>query len=234
MEDARKVANWCAKNLNLDEAELMDEYFYQSLPLCVIDAVFSIGANYTSTSNTVIKYCNYFDLQRIRSDKDDIPPKEEQQSISNFLSKMDQYGLQTFTEEIFDNRQLTSPKNGIRKTKAVYKFAKVLRSFNVDYFQDISKALNNSDFKRRIKEIPGQTSGKSLNYFFMLSGCDEFIKPDRMIRRCLENILNKKVNQRKTQEILSKTSNILNQEYDYGNITPRLLDHQIWKYQRDE
>ena len=42
-------------DLQLDQA-----YFYQSLPLCVIDAVYSIGVRYSSTEATVQRFCEHF------------------------------------------------------------------------------------------------------------------------------------------------------------------------------
>ena len=45
-EDIKQLAKYCDLALNLKDANLSDEYFYQSLPLCVIDAVYSIGVKY--------------------------------------------------------------------------------------------------------------------------------------------------------------------------------------------
>lgn len=227
MGDAKIVAKYCSEKIDLKNAELSEEYFYQSLPLCVIDAIFSIGVNYSSTKNTVIRYCNYFNLKRIRVDKNKIPPIEEQQSISDFLIMVEKYGIKKFTEEIFDNRQRTSPTNGILKTKAVYLFANALKEFEVNYLQDIKKVINNYDFKKEIKKIPGQRSGISLSYFFMLAGFNNYIKPDRMVLRFLKNVLEKDINLKQAHNLLIETSDILKKEYNH--INPRLLDHQIWK-----
>ncbi|MCK8825788.1 hypothetical protein [Fuchsiella alkaliacetigena] len=231
MDDVKRIADYCMKKLDLANAKLSEEFFYQSLSLCVIDAVFSVGVNYTATRNTVIKYCQHFNLKRIRDNKNKIPSKKEQQSISNFLSKMNKLGIDKFTEEIFDNRQLTSPSNGILKSKAVYQFTEVLREFNVDYFQDINKIIRNYEFKKNIKSISGQKSGISLNYFFMLAGFDNFIKPDRMVLRFLQGILKRKVNLTQAQNLLIKASDTLKKDYNFKSINPKLLDYQIWKYE---
>ncbi len=68
-EEIKKLSEYCDRVLDLKNARLGDEYFYQSLPLCIIDAVFSIGVKYEGTRRTVIRYCDYFNLQRIREDK---------------------------------------------------------------------------------------------------------------------------------------------------------------------
>lgn len=37
--------------------------FYKSLPICILDAVFSIGVRYTSVVNVVNSYIGTFDLR---------------------------------------------------------------------------------------------------------------------------------------------------------------------------
>lgn len=231
MSDEKIIIDCCIKHLDLNNASLSDEYYYQSLSLCVIDAVFSIGVKYSSARNTVIRYCDYFNLDRIRNNRDSIPAKEVQQSISNFLMIIEHYGLDTFTEDIFNNRQRTSAVNGILKTKAVYEFSKVLEKFNVNYFQDIYKIIDNCAFEKAIKKIPGQKSGLSLNYFFMLAGFDQYIKPDRMVLRFLQKLLNRKVGFKEANKLLINVSEMLSK--NYKNMSPKLLDHEIWKHERE-
>ena len=59
-----KLVQACERLFELDSLALSDAYYYSSLPLCVIDAVFSIGVKYTSTENTVRRYCEYFQVKK--------------------------------------------------------------------------------------------------------------------------------------------------------------------------
>jgi hypothetical protein len=220
----------CRSRLDLKTAVLGEEYYYSSLTLCVIDAVYSIGVTYGSTRNTVDKYCRYFGMAKLRSDKSMIPTIENQESMSQLSEKFRKYGITGFTEDIFNNRQRTSTKNGILKSEAVYDFSQALRSFNVDYLQDVEKIISNKSFEKEIRSIPGQKSGISLKYFFMLAGSEELVKPDRMISRFVEESTGKKFSSADCQNILVETAGKLKETYP--NITPRLLDHQIWSYQR--
>lgn len=229
LEEIQRIAEYCKKNLDLSNAKLSDEYYYNSLPFCVMDSIFSIGVNYSSTRNIVINYCQYFKLKRIRSDKHNTPPISEQESISLFCEKFNQMGLSVFVENIFINKQRTSTKNGILKAQAVYEFCKVLKKYDVEYLQDVQNIILDPQFEEEIKLITGQKSGISLRYFFMLAGSDNFIKPDRMIIRFLEKILERKVSLADSQKLLQETSQILNK--DHPNLNPRLLDHQIWNFQ---
>jgi len=54
-----RIAQYCKVHLNLQNAELSEEYYYRSLPFCIIDAVFSLAARFSSTRNAVIRCCNF-------------------------------------------------------------------------------------------------------------------------------------------------------------------------------
>lgn len=47
------VGKYCKLCLDFSKSQFDQAYFYQSLPLCVIDAVCSIGVRYSSTEATV-------------------------------------------------------------------------------------------------------------------------------------------------------------------------------------
>lgn len=222
-----KLATFCDSYLNLKDAKLPKEYYYQSLPLCLIDAVFSIGIKYQTVQKVVERYCQFFAYKKFR-DNVDLPSTEEQESISNFLSKQGKYD---FTQVIFQNRNRTSPKNGILKTDAVFEFAMVLKKYKIEYFQDINNIYGNNNLITDIKNIPGQKSGISLKYFLMLAGDDNMIKPDRQIIAFLESVLKQKVGLNEAQVILEKCCTLLRTKYQH--LTPRLLDYQIWLYQRE-
>jgi len=231
--EIEKVARYSDTTLNLHQACPSLEYFYQSLPLCVIDAVYSVGAKYTGTRRTVVDYCSFFKLQRIRGAKSgEPPPTEQQQSIKQFLDAISVYNIQTVTNTIFNNRQRTSTRKGILKSEAVIMFARVLKSYNIDYLQDVQKVIYDNDFEKEILSIPGQTKDVSLSYFLMLSGSDDFVKADRWILDFLKDVLARNVSTEEAQSGLRQVFEIL--KLKYPNVTLRLLDHTIWKYQRSK
>ncbi|UFT99351.1 hypothetical protein KO561_19635 [Radiobacillus kanasensis] len=228
-KDYNKIAEFCESVLIFENAKLPDEYYYSSLPLCVIDSIFSIGVRYEGVKNTVNRFCSYFNLNKERSGTG-TPEISEQFSIELYLSSFESLGLETFVNEVFKNKQRTSPTNGILKAEAVYLFCKVLNKYEVNYFQDVKKIYGNEEFENEIRAIPGQKSGISLVYFYMLAGDDQWIKPDRMIVRFLEKALQRKVQIDEAQSLLEETTKILVKKY--SNITPRLLDYQIWNFER--
>jgi len=222
------LAQFCRDHLEFDGVELGDEYGYASVPLCVIDAVFSIGVRYASTENTVSRFCEFFDVPKICDHK--VPDPTEQLSVSEFLKMYAEYGVDGMAEQVYRNRQRTSPRNGILKAEAVFRFSQVLADYGVEYLQDIDKVLGNKEFEAEITKIPGQRSGISLRYFYMLVGSEDFIKPDRMIKRFVYRATSKTFSVAETTALLRKTCQLLAQEYP--GLTPRKLDHLIWQYQR--
>ncbi len=224
------VANYCSQKLPLVNAKLGNEYYKGSMPLCVIDAVFSIGVRYEAVTNTLKRVCSYYNITQDASEHGVVPDTKDQVSTTAFLKMVGDKTPEALAREVYGNRQRTSATNGILKAEAVSLFLNVLRDHNAEYFQDIPRLINDSGFERAITAIPGQRSGTSLKYFFMLSGNDDFIKPDRMIIRFLKDATGQTFNVNECQAILHAATAELNRS-GY-TIMPRLLDNVIWNYQR--
>lgn len=62
MPEAKRIAERARQVLSLSGAVLGEEYFYQSVPICFIDAVYSIGVRYSQVQKVVDSYCRYFNL----------------------------------------------------------------------------------------------------------------------------------------------------------------------------
>lgn len=227
----KRIAQYCEIHLNLQDAELSEEYYYRSLSFCIIDAVYSLGARYSSTRNAVIRFCNAQGLQRLRPKGSPYPDISKQYSVRQFEELLSRYSeYEQIASELFDNYQRTSTKNGILKAEAVHRFARVLLHHHVNYFQDIATVIQSKQFESDIRSIPGQTYGTSLTYFFMLSGEESMIKPDRMVLRFLSRIVGEQLNQMNPHAWLSRALEILNEKY--SKLTLRELDHEIWKYEK--
>jgi len=212
----------CDKFADKKDFVLQDEYNYGHLPLCVIDSVFSIGVRYEGVQNTIRRFCNYYQIDRFS--------RKNELTTTDILMLVEKMSLIDLTEKIFQNRQRTSATNGILKSEAVIMFLRVLQKFKVETFDDIEKIIVNEQFENEIRKIPGQRSGISLKYFFMLAGSDDLIKPDRMILRFLENVTGEKLSLNNCQSILSSvTERLKNKGF---NITAKKLDNLIWSYQR--
>ena len=243
LSDADLVYERALNMLPVVKARLPDDYFYASLPLCVIDAVWSLGVNFKSVLNVVGRYCEKTGVPRYRT-PDEIPAVQE--TVSDLVAHLDalnseqpadmELGLLAASERLFDNRKPTSWQSGILKAEAVRRFAVVLRDHGLERLEDAMRAIANpaanDDLESAIRAIPGQGSGISLDYFWMLAGDDSRIKPDTMVIRFLEETLGRKVKEGEPLRLLTLVSEDL--EGYNPHMTPRLLDHLIWRWQREE
>jgi hypothetical protein len=227
--DLFKLVSYCKDKLPLSDATLGREYYYAHMPLCVIDSVFSISVRYEGVRNTIQRFSEHYHINIYR-EQAELPASENQIPVSGFIKLLKDSTPEELASNVYKNRQRTSSKNGMLKAEAVCKFLKVLKNYKAEYFQDIPSLYNNRDFEEDIKHIPGQGSGISLNYFFMLAGSETLIKPDRMVINFLENVVGYRMKFYEAQIALASISEVLNTEGISMN--PRLLDHVIWNYQR--
>jgi len=225
------LADCCKKHLDFKNAKLSEEYYYKSLPICIIDAVFSISIRYTTTRNVVMNFCRKAQIQRLRNYGSEFPPIERQFSVESLLKLYDEYSIDEITDRFYQNRNRTSSRSGILKAEAVLMFAKVLENYGINYLQDLSELIGDYRFENAIKTIPGQRSGKSTSYFYMLAGEENFIKADRMIIRFIKYCIGRVVDVGQASSLIIGTLDILKEEFP--DLTPRQLDHEIWKYQKN-
>jgi len=205
------------------------EYEYASLPLCVIDAVFSLGVRYESTQRTVHEWCLKYRWEESRT------KASSEHTTNDFLKILEAYGnrWEDIASEVFNNRQRTSSRSGILKAEAVYKFSKTLQLFGIQTFADILNLKSHDALGEAIKSIPGQASGLSFHYFLILTGYPNAVKADRMVRRFVANALGvHDVALEQAKDLVIAASKSLQSEFH--NLTPSLLDNKIWKYQRDQ
>lgn len=224
--EIRKVADFCKAKMELETQNVVSEFNYASTPLCVVDSVFSIGVRYESVTNVIGNICRHFNLKKYRTDTTTLPNETEQISVTEFRNLFKSLSFEEIAINIFKNRQRTSTRNGILKVEAVLCFLNVLTNFDAEYFRDVTRLFDDKEFEGEIKRIPGQSSGISLKYFFMLAGNDNLIKPDRMIIRFLSNVLNREVKLDECHPILLSVSNELN-KMGFSRLTPKLLEKKF-------
>jgi hypothetical protein len=228
---AEIVATFADRTLALAKAVLHEEYYYQSLSLCVIDAIYSINAKYAAVENVVARYCNRFGLTRLRADRGRLPATAEQEAILVLYRRLSGLGAERFAAEVFANRQRTSAHSGILKAEAVHRFAQLLVEHKVNYFQDIPSVADSAIFEEAVRAIPGQRSGISLQYFWMLAGSDDLVKPDRQIVRFVQRALDRPVTPPFAGACLAQAAYLLRTKYPH--LSPRLLDYEAWRFEKD-
>lgn len=216
------------EQIALEKPILPGEYRYASLPLCVIDAVFSIGVRYSSTQRVIERFCKHCDWVCFADTRDDRGNGEY--SISDLITLFEETSFENMADIVFENRQRTSSKSGILKSEAVLLFCKELSAVGIETFHNF-KWESRDLAEAAILGLPGQSSGIAFDYFMMLAGDDNLIKPDRMVQRFVGHALSLKdiPQPRQTAVIVKLAAKELIRR---GNLwTPLKLDHAIWKYQ---
>jgi hypothetical protein len=206
------------------------EYEYSALPLCVTDAVFSLGVRYESTERTVRELCERYGWEMSRK------AASIELTISDFLRILEPYEnrWEEMARDVFRNHQRTSATSGILKSEAVYRVCKILQNHGAETFAAFRNVLESGrrdDLRRPFTAVRGQGSGLSFNYLRILSGDTNAVKADRMVTRFVADGLGvRNVKPELCERLVREASAILRTEYP--KLTPSLLDHAIWKYQR--
>ena len=228
MSDIDTLAAYIRRTLtDLDAPPTDAAYEYASVPLCGIDAVFSIGVRYESTERTVTDFCRRYGWQR------DGRGTTTERTISDFLRILQPYEnrWEQMADSVFRNRQRTSTRSGILKAEATYRFARTLQQYAIKTFADVLKSGLRNDVRQAIKGIPGQRSGLSYAYFLILAGNQDGVKADRMVTRYVANALGlRNIAPEPAEELVRKASAILRP--DFPALIPSSLDNKIWNFQR--
>lgn len=219
-KDIEKFVNYCKNNLDLTQKPPQG---YQSVPLSALDAVFSIGIRYTTVCNIIERFCNKIELDW----------RTSKVTTSEVIAKIETVEMNTLTTEYLSANR-TSSKNGILKAEAYRQALYVLKANKIESCSDVVQEANDNTFESAFKAIPGQGSGVSLKYFYMLCGNEGLVKPDRHIIRFVSMALNRPtLTNQELKEIpmlFENACQIFRKEHPC--ITPRRLDYIIWSFMR--
>jgi len=226
------VIEFLQTHFSLEDVELPEEYYYTCLPLCLIDAIFSIGVTYTSTQNVVKRYCKKYELERIRKNNNE----KEMHTLSDLIRNIEEYDIsetryERYANEVLCNTQRTSSVNGILKLQAVCECANILVENGINTIADFNE-LYNDNIGKKYCSVKGQSSGISLSYLKMLCGSTDTIKPDRHILRFLNEFYEEEIDVENAKDKMESIVKRLNQNYKKLNM--RELDYIIWDFMKNK
>ena len=170
------------------------------------------------------RYCRHFSLCRMRGDRKNLPPVEEQETLGDLIGHYEEYGLEYMREEVFDARY-RSPGTNITKAENVLLAAAELQKIRIDTLQDAHEASleHPGEIKSTLIKLPG-IGERTINMFLMYSGNDDFVKGDVHVCRFVEKVLGKKVSAAEAEKSVKEAAREL-------KISPRILDYKIWEYE---
>jgi hypothetical protein len=222
---AECVAQAARSKLPLEDAALGDEHEYANLPLCVIDAVFSIGVKYASTKRVPPRWAGAqtppWPLHRRGT--------TVEHSISDFLSALTPFTCGELAVNIFQNSQRTSSRSGILKAEAVRQFAAALQKAGIERFADLEDETKLELAEAFVRDVKGQSSGISFDYFRILVG-HETVKADRMVCRFVARAAGLEHVAPTVAKLAVIDATVLLKP-EFPNLNTRLLDYVIWNYE---
>lgn len=198
--------------------------------LCVLDAVFSINAHYERhTVPTCYRYAAWAGISVPLSGSAQLPVPDEQ-PLQDFVTHIQNHGEAAFSSEVLQNRQRTrANREATSKAEAARQYAEILVSHGVGALADASVLLADLDKLKTVEgdltRVAGHGSGARLAYLWMLFGDDSRIKPDRMVLRWLQVVLQRTVTTAQATGLITEAAARL-------RCTAWELDHAIWEGQR--
>ncbi len=208
--------------------------YWISLPLCVIDAVWSIQAKYETQVVPLIRRFCRSNTPKWEEETASKPTNDIGPTLREFCDVLEARLKSGYTfETLFSNCQRTSSRSGILKAEAVHRFAKALLASGINKFSDARDHTKVEQAEKKVKEIPGQGSGITFTYFLMLAGNDGYVKSDTHIRRFVSDALSiewsRLVSEKRAGELVREAA--MRFANDYPGLTPVGLDFAIWNYQ---
>jgi len=209
-------AIFCERVLDLKKVNYYGEY--KSLPVCLIDCVYSLRAKYFAVTVPVVqRYANRY----LHGNK-----YAEGPSLTEFAKEIEATGFEGFAAGVLNNRQKLS---GRLKSQVTYDVAKSLLSLGIQSKEDFAQYPNPRLLEYVISGVRG-IGPAGLNYLFMLAGDPNRCKPDTHIHQAIRDGIGHDVSDAECQIIFSDAVKEL--RTDYPDLTVRRLDGLIWeKYQ---
>jgi len=220
-EDVGAVLEACRSIVPPEMDSLKGPDGYESVPLCAVDAIFSIGVKYEGVERVVRRYKEYWSAKGVNADS-------IQHTTHDFVREF--AGRSDLADTVFMNRQRTSTRAGILKADAVAQLLKTLDELEIQTTSQLRNHFDDDQVDRAIRCVHGQGSGVSAKYLFLLAGVEDAVKPDRMIIRFVSKAVGRRVTPLEAQELVVATAKEL--QVTNPLLTPRVLDHIIWNVQR--
>ncbi|WP_406381514.1 hypothetical protein [Streptomyces sp. NBC_01618] len=147
------------------------------------------------------------------------------------MTHIQTHGEADFSSQVLQNKQRTrANQSAPLKVEAARRYAEILVSHDIATLANANALLADLDklkvVEQALASVAGHGSGTRLAYLWMLLGDDSRIKPDRMVRRWLQAVLDRTVTAPEAIRLVTEAA-------AHMGCTPWELDHAIWEHQRN-
>ena len=211
-----------SRSIPLETVEYSDEFFPAHLPVALIDAVFgSRLAREEQPASISQRYCRHFGIERTRSNRLQLPPADDQETLGDLIGHYDELGVEAMKEDVF-RTDCQFPGTDLSRTEYVPRLAFELRRIGVDVLQDI-RAWRRKHIDFALRTLAG-VDEHVVRRFLTYTGDDDFVWGDVNVRQFVASAIGK--------DSVSGTRavNLVRRAAYELILSPRYLDHQIWRH----
>ena len=208
---------FCEQRLDLDN--ILIENKYKSISLCVIDCVYSLRAQYETTTKRVVeRYVEKFMNGDVDASDD---------NLADLISNIEKAGgPELFAANVLKNNQKSG---GILKAEICLNLALNLQYLHINTLDDFLGFEAPELLEVVIRSVKGMGDAGS-NYLFMLAGDPNRCKPDIHVHRFVREACGIDLPNDEIQQLFTDAVDIL--VSTYPGLTVAMLDGFIWrKYQ---
>ena len=222
-EQIRLFSQYCSENFGTELKSVRKSERYQSLPICVLDCVYSLRTKYFAVTVPVLqRYADTYMGGNLYAGQD---------TLSDFITHIKEFSdCSEFSKTVLKNNQVLSGRN---KAEVCYEIATKLHELlNMDTFDDFRNFEKEALLEIVLRSVRGMGDA-GVNYMFMMAGDPNRCKPDVHIHRCIKNALGTDVPNNECQILFRETVKRL-KDSGYPDLTVRNLDSVIWnKYHKN-
>lgn len=220
--DVQRVVCEVDRLIDLDSAELDDEFFPAHLTVALIDAVFNPRLDYKKLVVPIVeRYCARFGLRRVRRDRMSLPSLDEQETLTDLINHYEVLGESVMQDEIFRSRHC-SPRTTVRKSDNVRHAAVELRKVGVETIQQV-ESKTPQEIEGVLRPLHG-IGPMTIRMLLTYSGNEDLVMGGGHVCRFVAKALGaQRVAPEQAERLVADAARAL-------GVAPRLLDNEIWRY----
>ena len=211
-----------SRSIPLETGAFPEEFFPAHLPVALIDAVFGSRVTREEQPASVSqRYCHHFGIERTRSNRLQLPPVDDQETLGDLIGHYDALGVEGMKEDVFQT-DCQFPGTNHSRAEYVPRLAFELRRIGVEVLQDI-RAWRRKHIEFALRTLAG-VDEHVVRRFLIYTGDDDFVWGDVNVRQFVASAIGK--------ESVSGTRavNLVRRAAYELILSPRYLDHQIWRH----
>ena len=217
----RQVLDAVGRSIPLETVELPEEFFPAHLTVALVDLVFRVGlGNGEQPPPIAERYCRRFGLAQVRTDLWALPRRGEQETLETLVGRYDECGVDGMANEVFRNL-CSFPETEVPRVAYVVRIANELRRIGINVLQDVQvRRLQQPD--EALRPLPG-VDEHFVRMLLMYTGDDDRVVGDDHVRSFVARAID-----RSTVSAAAAVGLVRRAAYELI-LSPRVLDHQIWR-----